>query len=218
MALLGRAYATKVAQVKDRGGPASSDLSCKRYGKGQVHTDAIDNLLRAVSGATLSKQARDNFCRRLSRASRWYAAAMTLGWGSLCLMPADAIAKGWAEKTLARPERDIWLQLVKKIQPDIDTACRKLDARLGTDGIEGSSLHNKEPLCIEVGPTAVAAAVEELPDSEVETESSVESGDDDDDDDNEDATAGTASPLRQLTLLTGSYLKSRIRRVREIIS
>jgi hypothetical protein len=65
---------------------------------------------------------------------------------------------------------------------------------LGTDGIEGGSIKDKEPLCIEVGPTAVGGEVEEVLDSDVESESGVDS-------DGEEATAGTSCrPLRQLTL------------------
>jgi hypothetical protein len=110
-------------------------------------------------------------------------------------MPPDAIANTWAERTLTRPEWDVWLQLVKRIEPDVYTASTKLDAWLGTDGIEGGSIKNKEPLCIGAGPAAVVAEVEELPDSDVESESSVES-------DVKDATAGISSRLlRQLTLL-----------------
>jgi hypothetical protein len=77
--------------------------------------------------------------------------------------------------------------LVRKIQPDVYTASTKLNAWLGTDGIKGSSIRDKEPLCIKAGPPAAAAKVEELPNSKTETESSVESSDD------KDATARTPS-------------------------
>jgi hypothetical protein len=69
MALLSQAYATKIAQVKDRDRPASSSLLRKRYRKGQVCTEAVDNLLCAVFSTTPSKQAQDNFRCCLSRAS-----------------------------------------------------------------------------------------------------------------------------------------------------
>ena len=71
----------------------------------------------------------------------------------------------------------------------------KLDAWLGTDSIKGGPIKDKEPLCIKACPAAVVGEVEELPDSDVESESGVES-------DGEDATAETpCRPLRQLTLL-----------------
>jgi hypothetical protein len=195
MALLGRAYANKIAQVQHGDSAASSNPSRKRYGKGQVRTQAVDDLLCAVSGPDPSKQERDNFRRRLSRASRWHTAATTLGWGSLCLMPSDAISNKWAEKTLTRPEWDVWLQLIKKMEPDVYTASRKLDAWLGADGIEGGSIKNKEPLCIEAGPAAVVGEADEVADSDMESESGGDS-------DGEDATAGNpCRPLRQLTLL-----------------
>lgn len=116
-------------------------------------------------------------------------------------MPSDAISNKWAEKTLTRLEWDLWLQLVKKIEPDVCTASRKLDAWLGAEGIEGGPIKDKEPLCIESGPAAVVGEVEELPNSDVESDSGVES-------DGEDATAGApCRPLRQLTLLELFVLK-----------
>ena len=155
IALLGRVYATKIAQLKDQDRATSSSTATssarRRKGKGRVSTEAIDSLLD-----TPSKEQRQLFLQRLSRASRWYAAATTLGWGSLCLMPSDAISNKWAEKTLTRPEWDLWLQLVNKIEPDVCTASRKLDAWLGADGIEGGPIKDKEPLCIEAGPAALS--------------------------------------------------------------
>lgn len=71
-------------------------------------------------------------------------------------MPSDAISNKWAEKTLTRPEWDLWLQLVNKIKPDVCTASRKLDAWLGADSIEGGPIKDKEPLCIEAGPAALS--------------------------------------------------------------
>jgi hypothetical protein len=65
--------------------------------------------------------------------------------------------------------------LVAKIQLDACTAGRKLNAWLGADSIEGGSIKDKELLCIEVGPAAAIAEVEELPDSKAKSDSSVES-------------------------------------------
>jgi hypothetical protein len=192
MALLGRVHANKIAQLKVSD---SSDHSRNRYGRGQVRTEAVDSLLRTVTSETPSKKQRVAFRQRLSRASRWYSAAMTLGWGSLCLMPPDAISNKWAEKTLTRPEWDVWLQLVKKIEPDVYTASRKLDAWLGTDGIEGGPIKDKETLCIEASPAAVVGEVEEVADSDTGSDSGVDS------DDQGPATGTPCQSLRQLTLL-----------------
>jgi hypothetical protein len=190
MALLGRAYANKIAQVQDADRTASSNPSRKRHGKGQVRTEAVDDLLRAVSSPNPSKQERENFRRRLSRASRWYTAVTTLGWGILCLMPFDAISNKWVEKILTRPQWDVWLQLVEKIQPDACTASRKLDAWLGAEGIEGGPIKDKDPLYIEAGPVAIIGEAQEVADSDLESESGGDSG-------GEDATAGTPrQPLR----------------------
>jgi hypothetical protein len=68
-----------------------------------------------VSSAYLSSYQRSAFRLRLARASRWYTAAITLGWGSLYLMPPDAISNTWAERTLTCLEWDLWLYLTKKI-------------------------------------------------------------------------------------------------------
>jgi hypothetical protein len=84
---------------------------------------------------------------------------------------------------------------------DIYTASTALDAWLGTNSIEGGSIKDKEPLCIEAGPTIVASKVEEVLDSDVESESSVDS-------DGEEATVGTPYQLlHQLTLLELFVLK-----------
>jgi hypothetical protein len=105
-------------------------------------------------------------------------------------MPSDAIANTWAERTLTTPEWRVWLDLVRKIQPDVYTASTKLDAWLGTDGIKGGLIRDKEPLCIEARPAAIVSEVEEVADSDLESESSRDSG-------GEDATAGTPrQPLR----------------------
>jgi hypothetical protein len=177
MALLGRAYASKIAQAQDSDGTASSNTSRNRRGKGKARTEAVDSLLRAVSSANPSHQERDGFRRRLSRATRWYTAATTLGWGSLCLMPSDDISNTWVEKKLTSVEWKVWLDLVRRIQPDAYTASRKLDAWLGVEGIEGGSLQDKETLCIEAGPPAVVCEVEEVADSDSEGDSAVHSND-----------------------------------------
>jgi hypothetical protein len=46
---------------------------------------------------------------------------------------------------------------------------------LGADGIEGGSLKDKETLCIEEGPAAVVSEVEEVADSDIESESGIDS-------------------------------------------
>lgn len=110
-------------------------------------------------------------------------------------MPSDAISNTWAERKLTSTEWRVWLDLVSRIQPDACTASRRLDAWLGTDGIEGGPIRHKETLCIEDGPAAVVSEVEEIADSDMESESGVDSS-------GEGTTPGTScQPLRQLTLL-----------------
>jgi hypothetical protein len=84
---------------------------------------------------------------------------------------------------------------VKKIEPDVYTASTALEAWLGADGIEGGSLKDKETLCIEEGSAAVVGEVEEVVDSDMDSESDVEG------DSNTAATETLGQPLRQLTLL-----------------
>ena len=69
-----------------------------------------------------------------------------------------------------------------------------LDTWLGADGIEGRSIHGKETLCIEVGPDAIVSQVEEVADSDMESESGIES-------DEGIASGNPCQQLRQLTLL-----------------
>jgi hypothetical protein len=69
MALLGRAYANKIAQLQDDDRAASSNTSHKRFGKGRVRIQVISSLLYAVSGACLSDYQRSTFRLRLARAS-----------------------------------------------------------------------------------------------------------------------------------------------------
>jgi hypothetical protein len=92
MALLDRAYTNKIAPLQDDDRAASSDISCDRYGKGQVRTQAVSSLLQAVSGATPSRQQKIAFRLRLACTARWYTAASTLGRGSLCPMPPETIS------------------------------------------------------------------------------------------------------------------------------
>jgi hypothetical protein len=100
------------AQLQDDDRAASSDSSRNRYSKGQVRTQAVSSLLQAVPGASPSRQQKTAFHLRLTRAARWYTAASTLGWASLCLMPPEAISNTWAERTLTRPEWNLWLELI----------------------------------------------------------------------------------------------------------
>jgi hypothetical protein len=58
-------------------------------------------------------------------------------------MPPETISNTWAERTLTRPEWNLLLELIQKIQPDVYIASMKLDAWLGTEGIEGGSIKGK---------------------------------------------------------------------------
>jgi hypothetical protein len=79
IAFLERAYANKVASLQ------------RKSVKGNVRSKAITALLQAVTldNYQPTDSVRGTFKLRLNRASQWYYAANTLGWGCLCLMPEN---------------------------------------------------------------------------------------------------------------------------------
>lgn len=132
MAYLGRAYAAKIRQLQeaDRSAPIVP-----------LKSQAIDSLLQLV-GADSVSIARKQFVRRLATATRWYSATEALGWGSLCLMPHDVISDRWVEKEILSVKWPIWLQLVKRVNPDAYRASLVLDDRLGAEGIQGGPIQS----------------------------------------------------------------------------
>jgi hypothetical protein len=132
---------------------------------------------------------------------RWYTIGQALGWGSFCLVLHDIISTTWLEHTLRVPELTIWLELVKKVKPDVFKAAQMLDSWLGPDGMAGGAISEKTPLGIEAEPAITIYEIEEIQDSE-------DSGDDEDDGEDVGASQSQASPkshipiprLRQLTL------------------
>jgi hypothetical protein len=100
------------------------------------------------------------------------------------------------------PELTIWLELVKKVKPDVVKAAQMLDSWLGPDGIAGGAISEKTPLSIGAEPTTTIYEIEEIQDSE-------DSGDNEDNSEDVGALQSQASrkshipipQLRQLTLL-----------------
>jgi hypothetical protein len=172
-----------------------------RNGKGQVRTEAADDLLALVYTKPTEKDRR-LFKNRVTRGMRWYTMGQILGWGSFCLVPHDIISTTWLEHTLRVPELTIWLELVKKVKPDVVKAAQMLDSWLGPDGIASGAISEKTPLSIEAKPTITIYKIEEIQDSE-------DSGDNEDDSEDVGALQSQASrkshipipQLRQLTLL-----------------
>ncbi len=82
-------------------------------------------------------------------------------------MPYDQITNNWVEQTLRVGEWHIWLELVKKVNPDAYTASKALDSWLGSESITGGSIHGKEKLRVEAElPTTIyEVEVEEVQDS-----------------------------------------------------
>ena len=75
------------------------------------------------------------------------------------------------------PELTIWLELVKKVKPDVFKAAQMLDSWLGPDGIAGGAIGEKAPLAIEAEPALALYDIKEIQDSE-DCEDSGDSGDD----------------------------------------
>lgn len=195
-ALLGKAYADKILQIQEGDQASSSSRSRSRNGKGQVRTEAIAALLALVNPHPTPKD-REAFRKRLTVATRWYRVAEGLGWGTLMLMPHDKIASSWIESTVRAWGLDAWIELVKKIRPDVCAASKALENWLGPEGIAGCPIGEKEMLGIEADAPTASCAIEEILDSEDDDNSVVELS---------QAHASPVSsiadaPLRQMTLL-----------------
>lgn len=193
-ALLGKAYADKMAQIRHNDFVSSNDRTRNRYGKGPVRTEAIADLMKLVYPSPTDKD-KLVFRRRLARATRWFEIAK-LGWGILTLIPHEEIAISWIEQTLRVTELHVWIELVKKERPDICDASKALETWLGPEGISGGPISEKKTLSIEAGAPTSIYEVEEVQDSE----------DDDQGVEGLDTQATLKSPtptlkLRQLTLL-----------------
>jgi hypothetical protein len=198
MAFLGQAYAAKVDEIKKADAAASNDTTHNRYGRGKVSSEAINALLQELS-LPETPDDRQRFRKRLGRATRWYEAAKALGWSILCLMPYDKVSTNWVESDLRLGPWHVWLELVPKVNPNACSASRALDEWLGSEGIAGGSISEKEMLCIEASEAEPLTQIEEVEDSEVTSDS---------EDEREPVRhyAASTSPapvqhLRQLTLL-----------------
>lgn len=202
-ALLGQAYQTKIEQIRKADKDMVISTARSRNGKGQVRAEAADDLLALVYTKPTDKDRR-LFKNRVNRGMRWYTMGQALGWGSFCLVPHDVISNTWIEYTLRVPELNIWLELVKKVNPDVFKAAQILDSWLGPEGIAGGAIGEKTPLGIEAEPAITIYEIEEIQDSE-DNRNSEDSGDDSD---GVETSQSQVSPksrtpiprLRQLTL------------------
>jgi len=169
-ALLGKALTDKLAQIKHSDSLLSRDTT-NRFGKGQRRSEAIDSLLRLVnSNPEPSKKERDLFRDYLARAVKWYRVAEGLGWGVLLVMPEDVIHKSWIEQDIRSWGVDVFIGLVKRERPDVCLAAKQFDEWLGPEGIAGGEIKGKVALGIEVKPPETTYEVEEIGDSEDESE------------------------------------------------
>jgi hypothetical protein len=174
MAFLGREYHAKIRELDDD----------RRYARTQV----IDRLWVEIQ-PNGTKQDRKRFVRRLTQATRWYQVADTLGWGSLCLLP-DSVSNKWVKDVPAHAW-PLWLDLIKRVNPDACAASKALDAWIGNEGIQGGPIQGREKLYIE--EKGSASQVEEVVDSTDEESSDVESS--------AEPVKSSARRLRQPTLL-----------------
>lgn len=168
MAFLGRTYADKVASLEDTNV------------RGNQRSSAIAALLQAVTpdGCKPTEAVRRAFKIRLNRAARWYHAASTLDWGCLCLM-SDDISHKWVEQTLRVGEWKLWLEVVKRVNPDAHKASQGLGLWLGTEGIAGGPIDGKQVLYIEADAPVLPTQVEEVVDSEEDSDNGIEDSEDD---------------------------------------
>ena len=86
------------------------------------------------------------------------------------------ISNTWLEHTLRVPELDVWLELVRKVNPDVVKAGHILDSWLGPDGIAGGAISEKTPLGIEAEPVMTIYEIEEIQDSKDSRDDSVSVG------------------------------------------
>lgn len=200
MALLGQAYVRKIEQIQLEDKRASRDVTRNRYGKGQVRSEAIAELIRLVCRSP-SRADHKAFRARLKPATRWHTIVQNLGWGSLLLIPHEEMSNRWFERVLRVGELDLFLQLVRKEKPDVCEASRALEEWLGPEGIEGAPITGKAVLSIETAMSAAHGEIYEIDESEDEDDSSGE-------EDEEDTGAGalehddqTAEPQREPSLL-----------------
>jgi hypothetical protein len=163
---LGKAYNTKIEQIRERDKDMVVSTARSRNGKGQVRTEARDDLLALVYSTKPTEKQRKHFKNRVNRGKRWYTIGQALGWGSFCLVPHEVISNTWVEHTLRVPELDVWLELVKKVNPDVFEAAQILDSWLGPEGIAGGAINDKTPLGIEAEPVRTIYEIEEIQDSE----------------------------------------------------
>lgn len=180
MAFLGRAYNAKVSQLREHG-----------KGPGRIKPQAMESL-RLLVDPTGTAEGKAAFTKRMALANRWYQVAETLGWGSLCLMP-DNVSNRWVRDFPAHAW-SLWLDVVKRVNPDAYAASMALDEWIGEQGIQGGPIEGQEKLYIEQQASHVVYEVEEVVDSDEEESAS-------DDDAPSQPAKSSARRLRQLSLL-----------------
>ena len=77
-ALLGKAYNTKIEQIRERDKDRGVTSARGRNGKGQVRAEAADDLLALVYPNPTDKDRR-LFKNRVNRGMRWYKMGQALG-------------------------------------------------------------------------------------------------------------------------------------------
>lgn len=219
MAFLGKEYVEKMDEIRAAEGDGGKK---NRHGKGKVSSEAMNAIIGTLTATAPSGPQRQRFKRRLHQAVRWHSAVKQLGWGILCLMPHDVVTNSWVENDLRIGQWEVWLSLVGKVRPEACQASWLLESWLGSEGIAGGSIGEKEFLALEktsmASPPPTSTQVTEVPDSDDEDESGSEGGDLEDGEEggrrgrrgraaDSQATAGsenTAPPekvLRQMTLM-----------------
>lgn len=179
-ALLGQAYANKMAQVSQDDTAVLNTGTQGKTRRAAIRSEAINRLFALIDLHPSKDPAKERelFRARLAAATKWYNIAQALGWGVFMVMPEDSMSKSWIEYTIRAWGVPVFIELVKKVRPDVCAATKAFDAWLGPEGIAGGPIGAKKTLSIELDAPASTAEVYEILDSESEEE---EEDDDDDD-------------------------------------
>ena len=160
-ALLGQAYANKIAQIQEK----KPTAVVNHTGRCVVRTEAIDTLfaLLDTDASKDPRKQREAFRARLNIATRWYNVAQALGWGIFIVMSEDFISHTWIEYTIRSWGVPVFVDLVKKERPDVCAAAKAFDDWLGPEGIAGGPLGGRKTLAIELdAPPSTADAYQVL--------------------------------------------------------
>jgi hypothetical protein len=119
----------------------------------------------------------------LAKAGKWYRIAKGLGWGVLLVMPEDVLPKTWIKQTIRSWGVDVFIKLLKRERPDVCLATKQFDEWLGPEGIAGGDIKGKKRLNIELNAPGAVHRIEEVSDSDGDSDDGSDIEDDSGDND-----------------------------------